>query len=76
MQKPSTIYAICVSAIVLCCTAFQADATIDTNLQMQLGNPSSATANTNNHDHYLIQRTVEAIDYSDTFGEPIGRVGI
>jgi endonuclease G len=55
---------------VLCCTAFQADATIDTNLQMQLGNPSSATANTNNHDHYLIQRTVEAIDYSDTFGEP------
>ena len=70
MQKPSTIYAICVSAIVLCCTAFQADATIDTNLQMQLGNPSSATANTNNHDHYLIQRTVEAIDYSDTFGEP------
>ena len=37
---------------------------------MQLGNPSDATADTNNHDHYLIQRTVEAIDYSDNFGEP------
>ena len=45
-------------------------ATIDASLQMQLGNPTSATANTNNHDHYLIQRTVEAIDYSDNFGEP------
>jgi uncharacterized repeat protein (TIGR01451 family) len=37
---------------------------------MQLGNPSSAAADTNNHNHYLIQRTVEAIDYSDNFGEP------
>ncbi|MGA2281073.1 MAG: DNA/RNA non-specific endonuclease [Verrucomicrobiota bacterium] len=70
MSKPSIIRAICVSAVVLCCTAFQADATIDATNQMQLGNPSSATANTNNHDHYLIQRTVEAIDYSDNFGEP------
>jgi len=37
---------------------------------MQLGNPSGATIDTNNHDHYLIERTVEAIDYSDNFGEP------
>jgi len=46
MQKPSTIYAICVSAVMPWLHAFQAEATIDTNLQMQLGNPSSATANT------------------------------
>jgi endonuclease G len=45
-------------------------ATISTSLQMQLGNPSGATADTNNHNHYLIQRTVEAIDYSDSLGEP------
>ena len=38
-------------------------AIIDASLQMQLGNPSSA--NTNNHAHYLIQRTVEALDHSD-----------
>ncbi len=49
---------------------FQAHATIDVTLQMQLGNPSSASTDTNNHDHYLIQRTVEAIDYNDNLGEP------
>lgn len=38
---------------------------------MQLGNPSGAIADTNNHDHYLIQRPVEAIDYSDHLGEPV-----
>jgi len=38
---------------------------------MQLGNPSNATADTNNHAHYLIQRIVEAIDYSDNLGEPV-----
>jgi len=43
---------------------------IDVSLQMQLGNPSGATADTNNHDHYLIQRTVEALDYNDNLGEP------
>ncbi len=37
---------------------------------MQLGNPSSATTDPNNHDHYLIQRPVEAIDYSDNLREP------
>src|ERR1051326_7622425 len=46
------------------------DAIIGTSLQMQLGNPSSAATDTNNHDHYLIQRTVEALDYSDNLGEP------
>jgi uncharacterized repeat protein (TIGR01451 family) len=47
-----------------------ADAIININLQMQLGNPTGATADPNNHFHYLIQRTVEAIDYSDTNGCP------
>ncbi len=60
------------SAIVLTLgfAAFQAGATIDVSLQMQLGNPSQAGADTNNHDHYLIQRTVEAMDYSDNLAEP------
>ncbi|HUJ71135.1 MAG TPA: DNA/RNA non-specific endonuclease, partial [Verrucomicrobiae bacterium] len=47
----------------------QAGAHCDTDLQMQLGNPSGATADPNNHDHYLITRPVEAMDYSDNLGE-------
>jgi len=58
------------SFLTLFFTVLQAGATIDISLQMQLGNPSNAGADTNNHDHYLIQRTVEAIDYSDNLGEP------
>ena len=58
------------STLALFFAALQAYASIGTSLQMQLGNPSNASADTNNHDHYLIQRTVEAIDYSDNFGEP------
>ena len=34
--------------------------------QLQLGNPTGATANTNNHSHFLIQRTQYAMDYNDT----------
>jgi endonuclease G len=49
---------------------FQARAYIDISLQMQLGNPSGATADINNYEHYLIQRTVEAIDYNANHGEP------
>lgn len=52
------------------CLVFPARAYIDAALQMQLGNPSGAITDTNNHDHYLIQRSVEAIDYSDQLGEP------
>jgi endonuclease G len=48
----------------------QASATIGIDLQMQLGNPSNAAADPNNHSHDLIQRTVEAIDYDDNLGEP------
>jgi endonuclease G len=54
--------------------------------QMLLGNPSGATTDTNNHEHYLIQRGVFALDYNDRNGEPnwvswnltvddLGRVG-
>jgi len=53
------------------CLFFQAQASIDVALQMQLGNPSGAIADTNNHNHYLIQRAVEALDYSDNLGEPV-----
>jgi DNA/RNA endonuclease G (NUC1) len=45
-------------------------ATIDALLQMQLGNPSNATANTNNHSHHLIQRPVHAFDFNDSNGVP------
>src|SRR3954471_5856413 len=43
-----------------------------TNLadQMQLGNPSGAIADTNNHNHFLYQLPVEAVDYNDNMGQP------
>jgi hypothetical protein len=44
--------------IALFVVANQAVAIIDVSLQMQLGNPSGATVNTNNHNHYLVQREV------------------
>src|SRR5258706_4433540 len=57
----------CYAALFL--SAVLASATIDSSLQMQLGNPSNATADANNHTHYLIQHTIEALDYNDTLGE-------
>ena len=51
------------------CLVFQAWAVIDISLQMQLGNPSAATSDTNNHNHYLIQRSIEALDYNDNRGQ-------
>jgi endonuclease G len=45
-------------------------ANIGASLQMPLGNPSNATADTNNHSHFLIQRAIEAMDYNDALGEP------
>jgi endonuclease G len=64
------LFLILMGAWALFATIPPASAVIDATLQMQLGNPSGATTDTNNHNHYLIQRTVEAIDYSDTLGEP------
>ena len=57
-------------AVVLLLATGPAQALIGTAYQMQLGNPSNATADTNNHDHHLIQRTVQALDYSDNLREP------
>ena len=59
------------SALLLLSLTLRAGAIIDVTLQMQLGNPSNALVDTNNHDHYLIQRTVEALDFSDNLGEPV-----
>ena len=67
---PRNVLPILLSASVLLFALFPAGAIIDATLQMQLGNPSGATADTNNHDHYLIQRPVEAMDYSDNLGQP------
>lgn len=56
-----------------CCIivgTFSAKAIIATNSQLQLGNPSGAITDPTNHNHYLIQRTVEAIDYCDNHGGP------
>ncbi len=47
----------------------EASALIDPALQMQTGNPTSATADANNHAHYLIQRPQYAMDYNDTTHE-------
>ena len=41
-------------------------ARLGVDYQMQLGNPTAATVDTNNHTHYLIQRTQYAMDYNDT----------
>ncbi|MDB6057937.1 MAG: non-specific endonuclease [Verrucomicrobiales bacterium] len=59
-----------VAVFLLLCAALNVSAIINSSLQMQLGNPSGATADPANHSHYLIQRTVEAIDYNDSNGEP------
>jgi endonuclease G len=58
------------TVLLLLVSGFPCRATIDAALQMQLGNPSNASADPSNHNHYLIQRTVEAIDYSDNLGQP------
>src|SRR4051794_29900529 len=65
-----TPFSVLPAIIVLFLASLPARAFIDVTLQMQLGNPSGATTNAANHDHFLIQRTVEAIDYSDNLREP------
>ncbi len=61
---------IILTAAALFISSLRVGAIINASLQMQLGNPSGAITDTNNHNHYLIQRTVEAIDFSDNLGEP------
>jgi hypothetical protein len=41
-------------------------ARLGVDYQMQLGNPTAATVDANNHTHYLIQRAQYAMDYNDT----------
>ena len=67
---PKRLLPILFGVSVLLCSLYPAGAIIDATLQMQLGNPSGATVDTNNHDHYLIQRPVEAMDYSDHLAQP------
>ena len=59
-----------IAALIFAASLAPALATIDPALQMQLGNPSSATANTNNHSHYLSVRAVLAEDFNDSNGVP------
>jgi DNA/RNA endonuclease G (NUC1) len=63
----------CKASLLVCFTLLglgSATATIGIAHQMLLGNPSNATADTNNHNHFLIQREVQALDYSDTLRQP------
>ena len=66
---PRISLALALGAATLILTALPAAGVIDASLQMQLGNPTGATADTNNYIHYLIQRPVEAIDYNATLGQ-------
>ncbi len=50
--------------------ALTVHARMGVEFQMPLGNPSAATADSNNHDHFLIQREIEALDYNDDKGLP------
>jgi uncharacterized repeat protein (TIGR01451 family) len=61
--------AIALGTATLIVSLLPAEAIIDAALQMQLGNPTGAIADTNNYSHYLIQRPVEAIDYNATLGQ-------
>lgn len=67
---PSRVFLpLLLTASLLILSPQQGHAVIDINLQMQLGNPSGATADPANplhHLHYLIQRPQYALDYSDT----------
>ncbi len=57
-------------AVVLVFAACSSQARIGVDFQMPLGNPSNATTDAKNHEHYLIQRSVFALDYDDKTGEP------
>ncbi len=45
-------------------------AAIDPALQLQLGNPTGATADENDHNRYLVQRPQYALDFNDNQGVP------
>ena len=57
-------------AVFLLLLSLTVHARMGVEFQMPLGNPTRATADSNNHSHYLIQRRVFAMDYDDSEGEP------
>lgn len=66
-KKVSSIF---VFAVGMLLSLYDVNAFIDTALQMQLGNPSGAISDTNNHHNYLIERPVQALDYNNIKGHP------
>ena len=64
------LFPVLVSASALFLGVQQAGAMLGSTNQMQLGNLTGATNDPSNHNHYLIQRPVETIDYSDNHGQP------
>lgn len=58
------------SFLVLLTVVVSLNAKIGVEYQMQLGNPSSASTDTTNHSHYLIERAQYAMDYNDVNGQP------
>ena len=70
MTRSRSLYIRLAVLFIVCFASVPAFAIIDVNLQMQLGNPSGAIVDTNNHDHYLLQRTVDSLDFSDNLGGP------
>ncbi len=57
-------------AVSLLLLSLTCEARIGIEFQMPLGNPSNANTDSNNHEHYLIQRSVFALDYDDREAEP------
>lgn len=62
-----SFFLVCLSVLF---AAFSAQALIGVPWQMQLGNPSGATADSANHQHFLVQRATLVMDYNDTTGQP------
>ena len=52
----------CLAFAAFVLSVLPAHATVGIADQMLLGNPSGATADTDNHSHFLIQRTIYALD--------------
>lgn len=71
-RKTASSKALAIRLVITCVLllALGIQARIGVEFQMPLGNPSGATANSNNHEHYLSQRRVLAMDYDDHEGEP------
>jgi len=59
-----------VAAFFLLLTAAGVHATIGVGLQAQLGNPTGAIADPNNHSHYLLEHPEYTLDFNDNLGEP------